>query len=363
MAKQWSEIRTENPAAPLTGAEITVAVQGGQSVGLTYQQLKDWVKFKNNLSATTSPAANDDSTAGYEAGSRWLNNTPTPKVWWICTDATAGAAVWDVLSLSEDELGSAALLNAGTGPGDVPLNSDLGSAAMASFSGMPFSNLIQASGRFANMADPFFLGLTEPFSSNSFFTPFNGCTVAEAGKFIHNNADFGGAGGSMTATMLDLIAAQGRAGTSAKNGVEYYVAEFTAGSGTSSSSQTGPDGTKYLTTITDQQNIVAADNTTTFTGWLRCSQGSIYLSEVSYSQIEVNGIDQSAAAPYVLSDSDGWVFVRLVSGASIGGYNNIWPRIMAANGDKFQVALPAAFAGAVNPGIYIGPQGSAGVLS
>ena len=131
MAKQWSEIRTENPAGPLTGAEITVAVQGGQSVGLTYQQLKDWVKFKNKLDATTDPAANDDSAAGYEAGSRWLNNAVSPKRWWICTDASEGAAVWDVLSLSEDELGTAALVNTGTGAGDVPLNSDLGSAAYA----------------------------------------------------------------------------------------------------------------------------------------------------------------------------------------------------------------------------------------
>lgn len=125
MAKQWSEIRTENPAGPLTGAEITVAVQGGQSVGLTYQQLKDWVKFKNKLDATTDPAANDDSTSGYEAGSRWLNNAASPKRWWICTDASEGAAVWDVLSLSEDELGTAALVNTGSGPSEVPTNADL----------------------------------------------------------------------------------------------------------------------------------------------------------------------------------------------------------------------------------------------
>ena len=125
MAEKWSEIRTERPAAPLTGAEVTVAVQGGQSVGLTYQQLKDWVKFKNNLDATTDPAANDDSTAGYEAGSRWLNNAVSPKRWWICTDASEGAAVWDVLSLSEDELGTAALVNTGSGAGEVPTNADI----------------------------------------------------------------------------------------------------------------------------------------------------------------------------------------------------------------------------------------------
>lgn len=123
MAKQWSEIRTENPAGPLTGAEITVAVQGGQSVGLTYQQLKDWVKFKNKLDATTDPAANDDSAAGYEPGSKWLNTSSNE--WFICSVATAGAAFWEPLSLSADDLGTAAIANTGTDPGEVPTNADL----------------------------------------------------------------------------------------------------------------------------------------------------------------------------------------------------------------------------------------------
>lgn len=109
MGKKWSEIVSENPAGPLTGAEITVAVQGGQSVGLTYQQMKDWVKFKNKLDATTDPAANDDSAAGYEPGSKWLNTSSNE--WFICSDPTAGDAKWEPLSLSADDLGALAVVD------------------------------------------------------------------------------------------------------------------------------------------------------------------------------------------------------------------------------------------------------------
>lgn len=102
-------------ALGLTASDLLELVQdnGGtlESRKVDLGTLKSWLLFKNNLNATTGPAANDDSTAGYEAGSRWLNNAVSPKVWWICTDATAGAAVWDVLSLSADELGGMAVVD------------------------------------------------------------------------------------------------------------------------------------------------------------------------------------------------------------------------------------------------------------
>lgn len=109
MAKQWSEILTENPAGPLTGAEVTVAVQGGQTVGLTYQQLKDWLQVKNNLTATTDPGPSDDSSAGYDKKSKWLNTTS--KEWFICSDPTAGDAKWEPMTLSADELGGMAVVD------------------------------------------------------------------------------------------------------------------------------------------------------------------------------------------------------------------------------------------------------------
>lgn len=85
-------------------------------------------KRKNNLSATSDPTVNDDSDAGYEALSRWIN-TSTGEVW-LCVDPAVGAANWQTATLTLDELGSAALLDSGTGSAQVPQNSDLGSAAV-----------------------------------------------------------------------------------------------------------------------------------------------------------------------------------------------------------------------------------------
>lgn len=52
--------------------------------------------FVNNFDATTNPGVGDDSADGYSRGSVWVNTaTDIP---YLCTDATAGAAVWVPLS-------------------------------------------------------------------------------------------------------------------------------------------------------------------------------------------------------------------------------------------------------------------------
>lgn len=42
--------------------------------------------------SSSDPGVSDDSTAGYEIGSQWINTTSD--TFWVCMDATAGAAVW-----------------------------------------------------------------------------------------------------------------------------------------------------------------------------------------------------------------------------------------------------------------------------
>jgi hypothetical protein len=50
---------------------------------------------RDNYTATTDPTANDDSTDGYTIGSVWIN-TSTDRIW-VCVDATATAAIWNVV--------------------------------------------------------------------------------------------------------------------------------------------------------------------------------------------------------------------------------------------------------------------------
>lgn len=73
---------------------------------------------KNNISATTDPTVNDDITEGYEPLSRWVNTTSAEV--FLCVSNAEGAANWQQATLSLDELGSAALVDVGSAPSNVP---------------------------------------------------------------------------------------------------------------------------------------------------------------------------------------------------------------------------------------------------
>jgi len=78
------------------------------------------LKVKNNLSATTDPTINDDVNAGYSVFSKWIN-TSTEEIW-VCVDDAAGAANWQTLTLTVDDLGTAAVVNMGTSPSEIRTN-------------------------------------------------------------------------------------------------------------------------------------------------------------------------------------------------------------------------------------------------
>jgi hypothetical protein len=54
----------------------------------------------DNLVATTDPTSTDDSSAGYEVLSRWVN-TETNTIW-VCASAAASAAVWNTAGPGAD---------------------------------------------------------------------------------------------------------------------------------------------------------------------------------------------------------------------------------------------------------------------
>lgn len=58
--------------------------------------------LQNNLSASSAPTVNDDSTAGYAVGSVWIDTTGDEA--YRCLDATATSAVWVKTTLSTDEM-------------------------------------------------------------------------------------------------------------------------------------------------------------------------------------------------------------------------------------------------------------------
>ena len=135
-----TEVPFDNTASALTATDVQAAIDelAAQPGGVTSvdNQTGDVdlsgsyeAKRQSNLTATTDPTATDDTSAGYEPLSRWINTT-TGEIW-LCVDATTGAANWQKASLTLDELGSAAVADVGTGASQLPRNSDLGSAATA----------------------------------------------------------------------------------------------------------------------------------------------------------------------------------------------------------------------------------------
>lgn len=63
--------------------------------------------LQNNYTAVVPPTVTDDANAGYSAGSYWIDTVAVET--WRCVDATVGAAVWVLTTLTSDELATVAL--------------------------------------------------------------------------------------------------------------------------------------------------------------------------------------------------------------------------------------------------------------
>jgi hypothetical protein len=63
--------------------------------------------LKNKLDGTTAPTATDDSSAGYAAGSYWIDVTNDES--YRCVDSTASAAIWVKTTLQTTDLATVAV--------------------------------------------------------------------------------------------------------------------------------------------------------------------------------------------------------------------------------------------------------------
>lgn len=86
-----------------TGWKLTTSISGGR--------LDNWT-------AITDPTVTDDANAGYEVGSVWLN-TSTAEAY-RCVDASIGAAIWIITTLSNDDLATVAFTGAYADLSGVP---------------------------------------------------------------------------------------------------------------------------------------------------------------------------------------------------------------------------------------------------
>jgi len=380
MADRISDLAIAQALAGTELMEVSQDVGGSlSSRQLALSVLLGWFKangIKHHVD-TRDPTVNDDETQGFSgvgpesSGSIWVNESGDGEIF-RCTSAAAGAARWINTSLTLDELGSMAVVDDAPSDGEIHARKDgawaqLGSGATADQAAFPFTNLIGYGGRQADMSANTYGMFTQQVSSSPFdFTSswmfYNGATVSEAGKFIHNNDDFGGNLGSMTQTTIDLINAMGRTGTYARYGIEFYIAELSCVGGTANELlSTG----LYLALGNGSKFIFSASSFSTFTGWVRAVDGDAALFGNPHSEgdvREINGVPHLSPNYYILTPAEGWVFMRYVRVAP-QGYDASFPRFYGErNVTKIQIACPAFFCGAVDPGIYTAPLLSAGSM-
>lgn len=175
---------------------------------------------------------------------------------------------------------------------------------------------------------------TSDFTGAPLLAPYNGSTLSQAGKFIHNNSDFGGAGGAMAPTVVDLINAAGRILGNARYGVEFIVCEISVGAGTAAGISVGAN-TYYPASINTNLNFYGIDGYATFFMWVRAVGQSFAI--LKRNDLLINGVAKSANT--VVTTSDGWVHCQH-SDFAPNGYSTGAPYLYGIPGGKIQIALP-----------------------
>ncbi len=74
------------------GLEATPTAHGREKHTIPYSEPGHSHTPLNNYTASAAPGVTDDSSAGYEPGSEWVDQTNDKG--YVCLDATVGAAVW-----------------------------------------------------------------------------------------------------------------------------------------------------------------------------------------------------------------------------------------------------------------------------
>ncbi|MEK3865780.1 pyocin knob domain-containing protein [Paenibacillus sp. FSL H7-0716] len=239
---------------------------------------------------------------------------------------------------------SSALINV---PGGI---AGLESNGTLNINNLPYGgvvNLLGDSGRFMGTdGDPRSLQLTASFANNSFFSPYNGTTVASGGRFYHDNSTNGGTNGALTDDVVSLIAALGLGGL--RYGTEFNIASFTMGSGVSNA---GSIAGTYLMTVNNNFPAGGVDKLFTVSFWIRVKSGknAVITKE---ARLRKNGVTMSANI--TLTPADGWVHIEKTI-PSANGYSNAAPNIFATLGDVVQIAMPVVVAGGIGVGVHVSP--------
>lgn len=208
-------------------------------------------------------------------------------------------------------------------------------------------NLMPDSGRFSTNQHPLAVDLGGDPNPSSFLSAYNGSVLGLAGTFLNNNSTYGGTAGGLSYTVELLLAAMGRSGDALRYGISFYIAEYTAGTGTNNPNVGSDSTTRYRISANPNVAIFTVESTATMVMWLRCVSGSIHIGVPFY----LDGVLVPAGTK--LPDNS-WHHVRVMHKAPIG-YDSAFPYVYATVGAKIHMAIPAVFHGPVDIGKHTQP--------
>jgi len=226
---------------------------------------------------------------------------------------------------------NALMVNKTTGVVRLPCNNILSDYSL---------NLYADSGRFAGSGvNAVSVGT---FTFPGYLTRYNSTTVAGLAKFLTNNTDYGGSAGTLNASvkaLVDMI----RDASYRRYGSEYWIAEFTHGSGTGSS-LSHLSQTYYLSLLSTQ--YLRAPNMT-FHAYFRAIDDDILIKYTAGQTLTLNG---TAYLSHVLiPPSAGWVSLTIhdsVPSRQSTAYTPTTLNLFTKTaGTRYQMACPALIGG------------------
>lgn len=180
------------------------------------------------------------------------------------------------------------------------------------------------------------------FAFPSYFQTQNGASVGTIGKFIHNNNDYGGTAGTLNAHVKDLID-RIRAAAYRRYGLEFHVAEVTAGAGTALEAIISGGVPHYLAILLSHGPRIPA---LTFHAYMRALDAPIIMRRYAGQTIAKDGV--TSESNVTISPSDGWVSMTIwdeQDPRSSAGYQPMPFNVYMAPGSRFLLACPALLAG------------------
>jgi len=196
---------------------------------------------------------------------------------------------------------------------------------------LPVYNMLRDGGRFTTLTNPHSITYTAAFTSTfSGFGSYNGCVIADGGKFTNNNSTHGGTQAAIPQTIDDLFTAMGTPGR--RYGAEFHIAKCTAGTGTSATAVEN----HYLMFNAVGGAVVGPTNKAAISFWVRVTAGTAWLAEASRHAID----GALVVGDKELLIADGWQHVSATGGSSIGYISSSLPNIFGVDGTVVEIALP-----------------------